>query len=195
MDEQTTQKRGYKKYSEPKRDPNAKGFRKYSEPKAKPDPNAKGYKKFLAKAKDWDGTFASSDDDALSINRDVLKNFEREGVALKWVRESVYGWQDDKNIARHKKNGWQYVEPGDFDDITVTREGGLTLMARPLAIEKKARANAEHEATAPIRVMKERAGEGAISDKITLDSKHSSARNYNKIRSTGYERIEIPQDE
>jgi hypothetical protein len=177
--------------------PIKRGYRKHAvkEPTAEVAPK-KGFKKWQAKfsSDKWDGTFADETDNALSIREDILKNYERDGLSFKWVRESVFNWPDEKNIARHLKNGWQPVEEDDFPDITCVKEGGLILMARPLPITKKAKAIQAQEAVAPVTTLRKRAEGGDISEKITLDAKHSSARAYNKHRST-WEKISVPVDD
>jgi hypothetical protein len=101
------------------------------------------------------------------------------------------GQEDTKNIARAQRNGWTPVEKGDIPGIDVVEEGGLQLMARPMAISKKARAIEEAEARSPV-VTKEMQVNGNLPG-VSLDSNHPSARNYNKMRKT-VERLEVPQD-
>jgi hypothetical protein len=185
MDKTTEQpKRGYRKHSKP------------AEPAAETEPK-KGYKKWQQKflANKWDGTLVSEVENPWHISPDIVEAYRRDGIDLKAVRTHCYGWEDTKNYALHVRNGWQNVEIGDFPDITTVQGDGLQLMARPNAISKKARAQQEAEAREPVAVLKKRAGEGSLEDMgVTLDPRHSSARNYNKIKSS-WERLEIPRDE
>jgi hypothetical protein len=160
-----------------------------------PQQELKGYKKWKAKFKGagFDGTFADGSENPLAIPTDVLQNYEREGLCFKWVRESCMGQPDNKNVALHKRNGWETVEAGDFDDITTVAEAGLILMARPKAIEDKARRNQEADAAAPITTMHRRAGEGDL-DGISLDARHPSARKSNFHRKT-IERLPVARDD
>jgi hypothetical protein len=178
-----TTKQGYKKYAA-KPEPEAA---ETSEPKA-------GYKKWQEKfaAKDFDGNFASESEDALGIDKDLLKAYAADGLDFKWMRESIFGWRDDKNIARHMKNGWTPVEPGDLEGIENVREGGLQLVARPKQISDKARAIQEAEAVQPVHVMRARAGEG-IDVSMPGGGEHSTARSYNKIK-VSREGIQVPDD-
>jgi hypothetical protein len=174
-----------------------KGFRKHT-PKAEPkaaEPEAKGFRKWNKSkfaGKDWDGTFVDLTESPLTIRKDILEAYQREGLDFKWARESTYGQPDPKNIAMHLANGWEAVEEGDFEDIHTVKEGGLVLMARPKAISDKARTRMEQEAKQPIHTMQIRAGEG-VTVPMPGGGEHSSARGYNKIRSTR-EAMQVPDD-
>jgi hypothetical protein len=88
------------------------------------------------------------------------------------------------------RNGWTFVEPGDIEGIDHCEEGGLQLVARPMAISKKARAIEDAEAKAPVAT-KQLQVNGDLPG-VTLDSRHPSAKSYNKMRRT-VERLEVPE--
>ena len=148
-----------------------------------------GYKKWADKSQ-WGGTFACPEENPLAIDKDVIAGLNREGWDVKWMRFSCAGMPDDKNVARHQKNGWVNVERGDIEGIEHVEEGGLQLVARPMAISKKARAIEEAEARSPVAT-KEMQVNGNLPG-VSLDSRHPSARNYNKMRKT-IERLEVPE--
>jgi hypothetical protein len=102
------------------------------------------------------------------------------------------GQEDTKNIARAQRNGWTPVEKGDIPGIDIVEEGGLVLCARPLSISKKARAIEAAEASAPVQTKMMQVN-GDLPG-VTLDSRHPSARSYNKMRKT-VERITVPDGE
>jgi hypothetical protein len=167
------------------------GYKKHLEAKPVPEPKA-GYKKYFEAEKEWDGTFADTSENPLSIRQDVLETYAKEGLAFKWVRSHVYGYHDVKNLAMHKRNLWTPVEKGDFPEIENVEQDGLILMARPKHIDDKARRLEEAESVAPVHIMKTRAGEG-VDVSMPGGGSHSSARSYNKMNRT-YERMEIPDD-
>jgi hypothetical protein len=171
-----------------------KGFRKHTPKAEEPAPEAKGFKKWKGKfsGKDWSGSFVDLTESPLTIHKDILEAYAREGLDFKWARESTYGQPDPKNIAMHLANGWEVVEEGDFPDIQTVKEGGLVLMARPKAISDKARVMMQAESVQPLAIMKARAGEG-IDVSMPGGGEHSSARSYNKHR-VSLERIEVPKD-
>jgi hypothetical protein len=124
---------------------------------AKPEGELKGWRKWKEKMAErqaqWEksgGVFESGAENPLDIPQDILKAYEREGLAFKWVRESCLNQPDPKNVAMHERNAWQVVEKGDFEDIPVVSEGGLILMVRPKAIDDKARRIQATEAGAPV---------------------------------------------
>jgi hypothetical protein len=151
----------------------------------------KGYKKWSKFDSKWDGKFANPEENPLAIDKDVIAGLNREGLDLKWMRTSCAGQPDDKNVARHLKNGWVAVERGDIQGIDIVEEGGLQLVARPMAISKKARALEDAEAKSPVAT-KEMQLRGGDLPGITLDPRHPSAVRSNKINRT-IERLEVPE--
>jgi hypothetical protein len=170
---------------------------KKAKTEAKPEGELKGWRKWKAKMAErqaqWEksgGVFESGAENPLDIPQDVLKAYEREGFSFAWVRESCMGQPDPKNVALHERNQWQAVQPGDFEDIPVTSEGGLILMVRPKAIDDKARRMEQAAASAPVTTMHMKMGEGDLPG-VTMDAR--GARRSNFMRKS-IEKIEIPKD-
>jgi hypothetical protein len=155
-----------------------------AEKKATTEQKPQGYKKWAKfDGSQFDGTFASAEENPLNVDQGLLANLNREGLDLRWVRTHCMGQEDTKNIARAMRNGWAPVEKGDIPGIDTVEEGGLQLMARPMAISKKARAIEDAEAAAPVQT-KQMQVNGDLPG-VTLDSQHPSARNYNRMRQDG----------
>jgi hypothetical protein len=170
-----------------------KGFRKYAEPQpSKPDPAAKGYKKYLKTAKEIDeAVFRDGSEDLLHVPKETMDKLHRDGIDLMWASTMCMGAPQDRNIAEKRANGWEFVEEGDFDKELVPRiqVDNLRLMARDKRLSDKQARQQLADAEAPPTVLRQRAGEGDLRG-VTLDARHSSARGYNKIRST-LERVQV----
>jgi hypothetical protein len=143
----------------------------------------------------FDGKFADANENPLAIDQDLIAGLNREGLDLRWVRTHCIGQPDDKNVTRALRNGWVPVEKGDIPEILTVEEGGLQLMARPMAISKKARALEAAEAKAPVltKEMQIKGGD-LLAERGVMGADHPSARAYNKMRKT-VERITVPDSE
>ena len=150
--------------------------------------NELAWKQKYGDASRWSGTFASVEENRLALPQDVIDNLTREGIALQWHVESVLGQPQDQALAVAQKNGWQYVEEGELPGVNVVSQGGLRLMARPLAIHKKAEAREKAAAEAAPMRLKQKAGAG---DLPMTGADHPSARRSNKHVRT-IERLDIP---
>jgi hypothetical protein len=180
----------YAKPEAPKPDPEAKGVNKYL-----PNPEAKGFKKYIKTAKEIDeAVFTDGSENPLHLPKETMDALHRENVDVMWASMQCMGVPQDRNIATKQANGWQFVEEGDFPTDLVPRlqVDNLRLMARDYRLSQKQARKQEAEAAAPPAVLRQRAGEGDLAG-VTLDARHSSARGYNKIRST-FERMEIKDD-
>ena len=141
----------------------------------------------------FDGKFADANENPLAIDQDLVTALNREGLDLRWVRTHCIGQPDDKNVTRALRNGWVPVEKGDIPEIDVVEEGGLQLMARPMAISKKARAIEAAEAKAPVLTKEMQImGGDLLSERGVMGADHPSAKAYNKMRRT-VERLEVPE--
>lgn len=126
-----------------------------------------------------------------------------EGVVFQWVRLSIMGQPDDRNVQFKLRNGWVPVCRGDcegrfdyrFDTRKegeqITMDGTLGLMYRSIDLHKKAQARELREARERV-ALKERALRGGDLP-VSLDASHPSAVNTNRI-SKSYERIDIPKE-
>jgi hypothetical protein len=172
--------------------PKKRGFRKHSD-EPKPDPLAKGFKKYLKSQREvetWE--FADAMQDPLRIDPEVRDRYRREGIDFMWASTACMGAPQNENIAAKQKSGWEFVAEGDFPtaDIPRVEYQNMHLVARDWRLSKRQAKIQEVEATEPIRVLKQRAGEGDLPG-VTLDARH--ARGHNKIRST-FEKLEIPTE-
>lgn len=139
------------------------------------------------------------DDDRLRIPRDMWP----EGWDLQWVTTSVYGQPQIQHRARFERKGWEPIHSTDFDGMFAGKfapEGhkgeievdGLVLMARPMEWSDRARKNDKARATQQVQIKESQVG-GDLEGSVSLDTKHSSAVRYNKIRKS-VERIQVPED-
>lgn len=125
------------------------------------------------------------------------------GMSLQWVTDSVYGQSFQQHRAKFEQRGWTPVHQDDFDgqfngmfmpkgkagEINVD---GLVLMARPKELTERAR-KADKRAAYEQVAIKEQALRGGDLP-ITLDPRHPSAVNTNRVNKT-MERIVVPGDE
>lgn len=158
--------------------------------------------KFKMKAKpNWEDL----DPSAMGDTPDRLRIEQSEtpdGMDLQWVTDSVYGQSMSQHRSTFERKGWTPVHPSDFDgrfDGKFTPRGaegeiivdGLVLMARPMEITKKARLAERRQAIEQVSIKEQAWRSGDIN--TSLDSRHSSALNTNKINKS-MERISIPED-
>lgn len=124
-----------------------------------------------------------------------------EGMSLQWVVDSIFGQEQSQARGTFERTGWTPVHQSDFGGqfdgrfMPKGKEGeinvdGLVLMARPKAMTDKARRAETKRAYEQVAIKEQALRGGDIP--ITLDSRHPSATNTNKINKS-YERIEIPE--
>jgi hypothetical protein len=155
---------------------------------------SKPWEKYAKPPVDWDGEIVVQSDSFLNIDPEVRQMYWDEyGIDLQWVAESCTGMPLEENVLLRKRNHWEEVEPGSIPEIPTVRKGGLVLMARPRCVSEKARAQQQKDAREPLETAKLRAGEGDLPG-VTLNPRHSSARQFNHMRST-VERLNVPQDD
>jgi hypothetical protein len=142
---------------------------------------------------------SSESPDRLHIDRSLIP----DGMDLQWVTISVFGQAVPQRRADFEKGGWTPVHQEDFDgqfngmfmpkdadgEIVVD---GLVLMARPLELSKKAKLRDRRRANETIQI-KEAALRGGELSGVTLDGRHPTAVNSNRINKS-IERISIPED-
>jgi hypothetical protein len=142
----------------------------------------------------------ASEIDRLYIPMSILKGLERDGVALQWVTRSVRGQDAPQEVAKFRRGGWTPVHNSDFDGILdgmflpkgtdeVICVEDCMLVARPVAINDKARARDKRAADEPLRIKQAELGAGLN----IPGGNHPTATRGNKI-SISREGIEVPKD-
>lgn len=137
--------------------------------------------------------------DRLRINPDLVP----EGMSLQWVTTSVYGQDVPQHRADFERKGWTPVHQDDFEGqfdgmfMPKGRAGeimvdGLVLMARPREFSDKAARQDFRKAREQVFI-KEQALRGGDLQSVTMDPRHPSAINTNRISKT-VERLEIPKE-
>lgn len=157
-----------------------------------PQAHADRYGKFRKKV-DWQPDIA--DQIPLSLNPDLVRDLERDGLALQYIAEECYGKSLDRDVAQYVRNGWTRVEAGDIDGIhgDALGYGGLRLYARPVELERKAKEHDKRKAAAVVATKNQGLLSGDLPG-VTLDARHPSAVRNNRINRT-IEPIAIPRDE
>jgi hypothetical protein len=163
-----------------------------TDPKDAGDPNPQAPWKTKFGGEHWDGTFVSGAEDPFHIDKEILEDYRREGLCFKWMRTSVYGQPDPKNISMHERNGWLPVEPNDFPNITNVAADGMQLVCRSKHIEDKARELQKRQAKEPLETARLKAGEGII-EGVTLDARAARSKNFH--RKGPPEPIPVPGDD
>jgi hypothetical protein len=140
-------------------------------------------------------SFVTGMENPYAIDADDAAVIEREGVKLQWFTDTVYGDASYSQVAIAEQNGWERISVEDgFPGVARVEHGGQVLMARPMAIHKKAEREEKAAAeAAPLR-LKQKAGEGDLPGISPEASRHPSARRSNKINRS-FERLEIPGGE
>ena len=170
--------------------------RKNPMPEAKPEP-----KQFKMRAKpNWENFDATAEEtpDRLKINPELIP----EGMAAQWVTDSVYGQGVPQHRADFERKGWTPVHQDDFDgqfDGMFMPKGatgeinveGLVLMMRPKEFTDKAKRSDQRKAREQVMIKEQALRGGDVG--VTLDSRHPSALNTNRITKT-VERIQVPED-
>lgn len=135
--------------------------------------------------------------DRLRINPDLIPT----GMAAMWVTDAVLGQGVPQHRSEFERKGWTPVHQEDFDgqfdglfmpkgaDGEINVEG-LVLMMRPKEMSQKAERNDKRKAYEQVAI-KEQALTGGDMPGVSLDPRHRSATDTNRIRRS-VERIEIP---
>ncbi len=55
----------------------------------------------------------------LSIPDSVVDRFKDEGMVLRWIRITINGQDDYKNVGDRQNDGWTFVEPNDVPEMMV----------------------------------------------------------------------------
>lgn len=142
----------------------------------------------------------ASEVDRLNIPMHIVKALERDGVALQWVTRSVRGQDAPQEVAKYRRGGWTPVHGTDFDGILdgmfmpkgtddVICVEDCMLVARPVAINEKARARDKRAADDPLRIKVAELGAGLN----IPGGNHPTATRGNKIV-ISREGIEVPKD-
>lgn len=125
-----------------------------------------------------------------------------DGMSAMWVTDSVFGQGVPQHRARFEKGGWTPVHQSDFDgrfdgmfmpkgvDGEIAVEG-MVLMMRPKELTDKAKARDRQKAREQVAIKEQAWKQGDLG--TTLDARHPSAVNSNKISRT-VERIAVPED-
>ena len=160
-------------------------------------------KPMLAKMKsrpNWDddtiGGAGEEAADRLLIPPEMIESLARDGVALQWVTRTVRGQDAPQEVAKFTKGGWTPVYQSDFDGLFMPRGvddvvgvEDCMLVARPMAIQLKARAREAAKAREPVQIKEAELGAGIN----VPGGNHPSATRQNRINRT-VERIEIPKE-
>lgn len=135
--------------------------------------------------------------DRLRIHEDLIP----AGMSAMWVTDSVLGQGVPQHRAEFERKGWTPVHQDDFDGqfngMFMPKDSpgeinsdGLVLMMRPKAMTDKAERANQRKAYEQVAIKEAALTGGDLG--TTLDSRHPSATNSNRIRKT-VERIDIPE--
>jgi len=137
--------------------------------------------------------------DRLKIPDEIIERLARDGIALQWITRSVRGQHTPQEISKYTKGGWTPVHQSDFDglldglfmpkgvDDVIGVEDAM-LVARPLAIQQKAREAERRAARTPLAIKEAELGQGIN----VPGGNHPSATRQNRISKT-LERIDVPE--
>lgn len=159
--------------------------------------SSKSYK--MRAAPNWESVDPEAQDspDRLRINPGLIP----DGMSAMWVTDSVLGQGVPQHRSEFERKGWTPVHQDDFDgqfnglfmpkdaqgEINVE---GLVLMMRPKEISAKAEKAEKRKAYEQVAI-KEQALTGGDMPGVSLDTRHQTAVNSNRIRRSR-ETIEIP---
>ena len=138
--------------------------------------------------------------DRLKIPQEIVEQLARDGVALQWITRSVRGQDAPQEVSKMTRGGWTPVHQSDFDGILdgVFMPKGLDdvvgvedamLVARPMAIHKKALQKQRRDAKEPIQITEAQLGIGLP----VSGGDHPSATSKNAIKRS-WERVEVDRD-
>src|SRR5215471_17666248 len=127
--------------------------------------------------------------DRLNVPRDILQRLEAEGIVLQWITHSLRGMELPQAQAPFIKGGWTPVYQSDFDGMLdglfmpkgmdeVIKVDDCMLVARPLAIHKKAKQRERMLAREPLMIKEASLGQGLP----VSGGDHPSARSQNRIK-------------
>jgi hypothetical protein len=138
----------------------------------------------------------------LSIDADIVKSIEREwGYSLLWVCYEANGKPFPQLVSSRKRNGYAEVKRGNFggalDHMCDKHDGGirhegLMLMARPMEIQRIAKAHDDRAAKAAIENMRRSHSEEGLSGISMPGGNDPVARKKNAHRQT-FEPGPIPE--
>ena len=57
---------------------------------------------------------------ALTIPDPVQARFDNQGLALRWIRISIKGNDDQKNVGNKLQLGWEFVSPDEVPEMALT---------------------------------------------------------------------------
>ena len=57
---------------------------------------------------------------ALTIPDNVLARFDNDGMSLRWIRISIKGSDDQKNVGNKLQAGWVFVSPEEVPELALT---------------------------------------------------------------------------
>lgn len=125
-----------------------------------------------------------------------------DGMSAMWVTDSVLGQGVPQHRSEFERKGWTPVHQDDFDNqfngmfMPKDAQGeinveGLVLMMRPVELTQKAELADRRRAYEQVAIKEQALRGGDLP--ITLDSRHASALNTNKINKT-MERVVIPDE-
>ena len=60
-----------------------------------------------------------TDQNWLSIPDEVISRFTDQGLVLRWIRISINGQDDYKNVGSRQTDGWTFVEPDEIPQMMV----------------------------------------------------------------------------
>lgn len=141
---------------------------------------------------------AESSPDRLKIDPNLIP----EGMSALWVTDAVMGQGVPQHRSEFERKGWTPIHQDDFDgqfngmfmQKNVTGEinvEGLVLMMRPQEMTNKADREDRRKAYDQVAIKEQALRGGDLP--VTLDSRHPSATNTNRITKS-IERIEVPGD-
>jgi hypothetical protein len=132
-------------------------------------------------------------ENALAIDPDIIRSIDREwGYSLLWVCYECNGKPFPNLVTARKRNGYAEVRRGNFGgalDHLCDRDGniireGLRLMARPVQIERMAKAHDAKLAKAAVAQMKASHQLEGVNVSMPGGGDHPSALKHNRHQQT-----------
>lgn len=138
--------------------------------------------------------------DRLKIPQEIVEQLAHDGIALQWITRSVRGQDAPQEVSKMTRGGWTPVHQSDFDGILdglflpkglddVIGVEDAMLVARPMAIQRKAQQKQRRDAREPIAITEAQLGIGLP----VSGGDHPSATRQNRINKS-WERIEVNRD-
>src|SRR5258705_558567 len=139
------------------------------------------------------------DDDRLNgpINSGEAK--VPDGMSYQWVTDSIFGQLQPQRRSRFERKGWMPVPAERHDGVWTPRGAkgeinvdGLVLMERPAEYTKMAHDHDRRKAREQVLIKEQQLRGGDVG--VTLDGRHSTALNSNRISKSYEPLLQVPDE-